>query len=61
MKKIVIYIGHPADYHLFKNIAKELIAKGWDVFVLTRNKDITLHLLEKANFLITTLEMLQGH
>jgi uncharacterized protein len=48
--RLIIYIGHPADFHLFKNIAALLQKKGWEVSILTRNKDITLELLAKSGF-----------
>jgi uncharacterized protein len=60
MRRIVIYIGHPADYHLFKNIANSLSEKGWEVSILTRNKDITLSLLEKGFFSFYSLGSAHG-
>lgn len=55
LNNIVIYIGHPADFHLFKNIVRSLSEKGWKVSILTRNKDITLPLLENSGFSYSTL------
>ena len=48
--RLLIYIGHPADFHLFKNCAALLLKKGWEVSILTRNKDLTLQLMEKSGF-----------
>lgn len=48
--KIVIYIGHPADFHLFKNVVNTLSGKGWNVSILTRNKDLTIPLLDRGGY-----------
>jgi uncharacterized protein len=50
MSKIVIYIGHPAHFHLFKNLASSLSENSWDIFFLVRNKEITIPLLEQSGF-----------
>ncbi|MEW6506991.1 MAG: DUF354 domain-containing protein [Bacteroidota bacterium] len=48
--KILIDIGHPAHIHYFKNLAKFLISKGNEILFTTRDKEITLQLLEHYNF-----------
>ena len=48
--KILIDIGHPAHVYLFKNLCIELIKKGHIVFFTTREKEITLSLLNSFNF-----------
>jgi predicted glycosyltransferase len=48
--RILIDIGHPAHVHYFRNLAKNLIAKGWDVLFTTRDKEVTLALLDHYGF-----------
>ena len=44
--RIIIGIGHPKQVHFWKNIVKNLVAKGHEVNLLTNEKDITLRLLD---------------
>lgn len=46
-KKILIYIGHPAQYHFFKNCIHILKKKGDMVKVLIKTKDILEELLKE--------------
>lgn len=46
--KILIYLGHPAHFHLFKNMIKELDKKGFDVLILIKKKDVLEDLLLNA-------------
>lgn len=48
--KILIYLGHPAHFHLFKNVISELENRAHTVFILTKKKDILDDLLQKAGF-----------
>jgi uncharacterized protein len=48
--KILIDIGHPAHIHYFKNITKILTSKGHKILFTTRDKEVTLKLLEYYNF-----------
>jgi uncharacterized protein len=43
--KILVDIGHPAHVHFFKNAVWQLEARGHKVQITTRNKEITLDLL----------------
>ncbi len=43
--KILFDIGHPAHVHYFKNIIAKMELNGKKVYVLARDKDITLSLL----------------
>jgi predicted glycosyltransferase len=52
--KILIDIGHPAHVHYFKNIIHYFIAKGQQVIVVAREKEITFDLLEDLNIPYTT-------
>lgn len=45
-KRILIDIGHPAHIHLFRNAMKIWQSHGHSVVVTTRDKDVTLDLLE---------------
>jgi uncharacterized protein len=44
----LIYLGHPAHFHLFKNTIKNLEDKGHKVAVLIKKKDILEDLLERS-------------
>jgi len=48
--KILINIGHPAHVHLFKNMIKKLEKKGHIIKIVTRDKDVTLKLLDAYGF-----------
>jgi predicted glycosyltransferase len=48
--KILIDIGHPAHIHYLKNTAKILISKGHIVLFTTRDKEVTIKLLDYYNF-----------
>ena len=48
--RILIDIGHPAHVHLFKNFAFILLEKGHDILFTTRDKEVTLQLLDCYNF-----------
>ena len=43
--RLLIYIGHPAHFHLFKNVIYNLKNKGHDVLITSKNKDILDKLL----------------
>lgn len=46
MKNILIQLSHPAQYHLFKGVAEQLIADGYQVHILIKTKDILEDLLK---------------
>ena len=48
--KILIYLGHPAQFHFFKNIIKQLYANGHKVKILMKTKDILEDLLVSNEF-----------
>jgi len=48
--KILIYLGHPAHFHLFKNVITKLKNRAHTVFILTKKKDILDNLLQMAGF-----------
>lgn len=47
--KILIYLGHPAHFHLYKHIIHELEDKGHIVYVIIKKKDILEELLNRAH------------
>lgn len=46
--RIAVDITHPAHFHFFKNAIAEWNARGHDVLILSRDKDLTLQLLDEA-------------
>ena len=44
--KILFDIGHPAHVHYFRNVIRQLELNGKDIYVIARNKDVTLKLLD---------------
>jgi predicted glycosyltransferase len=48
--KILINIGHPAHVHLFKNMINNLENEGHLIKIVTRDKDVTLKLLDAYGF-----------
>jgi len=47
--RVLIEIGHPGHVHLFRYVIKELQARGHLVKVVSRDKDVTLQLLERLS------------
>ncbi len=48
--RILIYCAHPAQYHFFKNIAKQLTANGHQIKLLIKSKDILETLVREEGF-----------
>ena len=48
--KILFYLGHPAHYHLFKNIIQDLKNSNHKIDILIKKKDILEDLLITSNF-----------
>ena len=46
--RILVYLGHPAHFHNYKNTIAALKAHGHDVEVLIKKKDILEDLLKNA-------------
>ena len=44
--KILLDIGHPAHYHLFKNFIKIMRKNGHIFCIIARDKEVTKDLLE---------------
>ena len=47
MKRILIYIGHPAQYHFIKHTIRNLRKDGNEVRILIKTKDILEQLLQE--------------
>jgi len=48
MTRIMIAVHHPAHVHFFKHVIRELEDGGHDVYVVVRDKEITIELLEQC-------------
>lgn len=48
--KYIVELNHPKHYYQFKYIMLELIAKGHQIKVLARNKDVLLNVLEEEKW-----------
>lgn len=48
--KIIVYLGHPAQFHFFKNIVTLLMKNGHRVKLLIKTKDVLENLLKLNNF-----------
>lgn len=51
--KILVDIGHPAHVHYFRNAIKSLEKKGHSFVITTRDKEVTLDLLQQYGFSYT--------
>lgn len=45
---ILVQLSHPAHFHLYKNVARNLIRDGHKVFILIKTKDILEDLLKQS-------------
>ena len=55
MNNIGIFLGHPAHFHLFKNVAKNLSANGKNIFFVIKQKDILEKLLQDEGLAYTKI------
>ena len=53
--KILFYLGHPAHFHLFKNVILELKNKNHEVTILIKKKDVLENLLIENNIEYTNI------
>jgi len=49
-RRILIDVGHPADFHFFRGMAGELSARGWRCLFVAKDKDIMAPLLAAYPF-----------
>lgn len=54
--KILIYLGHPAQYHFFKNAIKQLHRDNNEVKVLIKTKDILENLMNEDGIEYTNIQ-----
>jgi uncharacterized protein len=54
-KNILVDIGHPAHVHLFRNFIEEMQLKGHKIFVLTKEVDSIIQLLDIYGIAYTSL------
>ena len=45
---VLIQLSHPAHFHLYKHVAKNLMDDGHKVFILIKTKDILEDLLTES-------------
>jgi uncharacterized protein len=48
--KILFHLGHPAHFHLFKNVIISLRDKGYQIYILIKKKDVLEKLLVENGF-----------
>lgn len=49
-KLVCFFLGHPAHFHLLKNVANNLIKDGYNVDFLIKRKDVLEELLKNASY-----------
>ncbi len=49
-KNILIQLSHPAHFHLYKNVAANLMKDGYKVFIVIKTKDVLEDLLKESGF-----------
>lgn len=47
--KFLFYVGHPAHYHNYSVVAKQLVERGQGVFYVVRPKDVLIELLNQPD------------
>ena len=47
MKKVLMSMGHPAQYHFFKHTARRLMQDGYEVKMVIKTKDVLEQLLKE--------------
>ena len=50
MDRILIYMGHPAHFHLFRNMINILKEKGHEVLILIKKKDVLEDLVKTTGW-----------
>lgn len=49
MSKFIFHLGHPAHFHLFKNVIIKLKENGHDTLIIIKKKDVLEELLKASN------------
>lgn len=47
MTRLLVDVGHPAHYHVFKHLARQAVAEGHEVAFTIREKDVTKALMDR--------------
>ena len=57
--KIIFLFGHPAHYHLYKNVIRDLMQRGHDILVLVlyKSKDVLGELMATESWFKTILTL----
>ncbi len=58
---IGLFLGHPAHFHVLKNVANNLMQDGHKVFFVAKKKDILEDLLQAAGFSYTLIRQDRGN
>lgn len=53
--KILFHLGHPAHFHLFKNIINKLKTTNNEILIVIKKKDVLEELLSKSNYNYTNI------
>ena len=53
--RVGLFLGHPAHFHMLKNLAKALNKNGHDVYFVIKKKDILENLLTDAGYTYTMI------
>lgn len=53
--KILFHLGHPAHFHLFKHVIRKLNQDGHKTYILIKDKDVLVKLLDEAGFQYTNI------
>jgi len=48
--KILFHLGHPAHFHLFKNVIKRLLKNNHDILIVIKKKDVLEKLLDESKY-----------
>lgn len=56
MKRVLVYLGHPAQYHFIKHTIKKLREDGNEVRILIKTKDILEQLLKEDGLEYTNIQ-----
>ena len=48
-KRVAVFLGHPAHFHLYKNTVNSLLLEGYEVVYLIKRKDILEDLVKQTN------------
>lgn len=57
MRKILIYISHPAQFHFYKNVIPVLKQNGNEVLILIKTKDVLEDLVRNEGFVYQNIQL----